>query len=209
MAHLHIVKQGECFSSIAKKYGFLEKTLWEHASNSALKNKRNNPNVLLPGDEVNIPDTELKEYSAPTEDTHHYVVTREKIDFSLQVLENEKPVANEEYLLTVDGTSVKDVTDGEGWIHQPIDATAKTGKLVIANAKLEYELRFGYLDPVEEKSGVMSRLRNLGRYFGENEKNNEYLLEAALRGFQHQHGLNETGTADAATQAKLKEVHGC
>lgn len=209
MAHLHIVKQGECFSSIAKKYGFLEKTLWEHASNSELKNKRKNPNVLFPGDEIKIPDLELKEYSAPTEDTHNYKVIREKIDFSLQVLMNDQPVADEEYLLTVDGASIKDVTDGEGWIRQPIEATAKTGKLVIAAAELEYELRFGYLDPVEEKSGVMSRLRNLGHYFGESEKNNDYLLEAALRGFQHRHGLPETGANDAATQAKLKEVHGC
>lgn len=209
MAHLHIVKQGECFSSITKKYGFLEKILWEHASNSELKNRRNNPNVLFPGDEINIPDIELKEYSVPTEDTHSYKVIREKINFSLQVLKNDQPVADEEYLLTVDGASVKDVTDGEGWIRQPIDARAKAGKLVIANAELEYELRFGYLDPVEEKSGVMSRLRNLGHYFGENENNNDYLLEAALRGFQHQHGLDETGANDAATQAKLKEVHGC
>lgn len=176
---------------------------------SGLKNKRNNPNVLFPGDEINIPDLKLKEHSAPTENLHIYTVIREKIDFNLQVLENDLPVANEEYLLIVDGTSIKDVTDGEGWIHQPIDAAAKSGKLVIANAEIEYELRFGYLDPVEEKSGVMSRLRNLGHYFGETEKNNDYLVEAALRGFQHQYSLNETGKVDAATQAKLKEVHGC
>jgi hypothetical protein len=103
MAHVHVAQQGDCFSSIAKKYGFLEKTLWDHPSNSELKNKRNNPNVLFPGDPVNIPDIELKEYPAPTENKHIFEVKREKIVFSLQVLKNDQPVANEDYVLTVDG----------------------------------------------------------------------------------------------------------
>ena len=208
MAHVHVVQQGDCFSSIAVKNGFLEETLWNHPSNSELKNKRRNPNTLFPGDEVIIPDIELKEYPAPTENKHIFEVKREKITFSLQVLKNDQPAANEEYLLTVDGSRVTDVTDGDGWIHQPIKAAARKGKLVIANAELEYELRFGYLDPVEEKSGVQSRLRNLGHYFGEKDKDNDYLMEAALHGFQRKHGLPETGASDAATKAKLEEVHG-
>ena len=208
MPQLHIVKQGECFSSIAKKYGFLEKTLWEHPLNGELKNKRQNPNVLFPGDEINIPDHDLKEHTGATETQHKFRLIRDKIEFSLQVLNNDEPVANEEYVLTVDGENIKDVTDGEGWVRQPIEAMAKKGKLVIAGADLEFDLRFGYLDPVEEKSGAMSRLRNLGHYFGENENNNDCLLEAALRGFQKKYNLPETGENDAATQSKLKEVHG-
>jgi len=208
MPHIHVVEQGDCFSSIAKKYGFLEETLWNHPSNGELKNKRVNPNILFPGDEITIPDLELKEHPGATENRHNFQLKREKIDFSLQVLKNDEPVAGEEYLLTVDGRNIKDVTDGDGWVRQPIDARAQKGKLVIEKAELEYELRFGYLDPVEEKSGVMSRLRNLGHFFGESETNNDYLLEAALRGFQNKYGLQETGENDAPTQAKLKEVHG-
>ena len=208
MAHVHVTQQGDCFSSISKKYGFLEKTLWDHPSNSELKNKRHNPNILFPGDEINIPDNELKEYSASTENRHTYRVCREAIKFSLHVLKNDQPVANEKYILTIDGNRIEAVTDGDGWIHQPLDAAAKKGKLIITNAELEYELRFGYLDPVEEKSGVQSRLRNLGHYFGESDGDNDYLIEAALRGFQHKYGLPETGENDEATKIKLKEVHG-
>lgn len=208
MAQLHIVKQGECFSSVAKKYGFLEKTLWEHPSNSELKNKRNDPNVLFPGDKINIPDIEMKEDSAPTEDTHVYKISREKIKFSLHVLKNDEPVANAGYVLTIDGSRIEDKTDGDGWIHQPISQSAKSGKLVIADADLEYDLNFGYLDPVEEISGVQSRLRNLGHYFGSITGEKDYLTEAALLGFQRKYQLPETGESDNATQAKLKEIHG-
>lgn len=208
MAHVHVVKQGDCFSSIAKKYGFLEKTLWNHPSNGDLKNKRKDPNILFPGDEVNIPDKNLKEYPAPTEDKHIYKVVRETLKFSLQVLKNDEPVANQQYILTIDGKRIEDATDGDGWIHQPIDAAAKQGKLVIAAAELEYELRFGHLDPVEENSGVQGRLRNLGHHFGKIGDDNDHLIEAALLGFQRKYGLPETGESDAATKAKLKEVHG-
>ena len=63
----HTVKQGECLSSIAAKYGFGDwKALYDHPSNAALKKKRPNPHVLFPGDVVSIPEKEKKQARVKT-----------------------------------------------------------------------------------------------------------------------------------------------
>ena len=84
MATEHIVEQGDCFSSIAKEYGFLEETLWNHPANAALKEKRTNPNVLLPGDIITIPDRVSGEERTSTERKHVYKNKSGKVELQLQ-----------------------------------------------------------------------------------------------------------------------------
>jgi len=62
----HTVVQGEHLSSIAKKYGFSSyKTIWDHGQNADLKKKRQNPNVIFPGDRLFIPDKVEKSPGTP------------------------------------------------------------------------------------------------------------------------------------------------
>ena len=69
MALIHSVKQGEHMSGIARHYGFSDyKKLWDHANNAKLKTLRKNPNILLPGDEVFVPDREVGRSSAPPQE---------------------------------------------------------------------------------------------------------------------------------------------
>ena len=54
------VKQGECMSSYAKKYGFHDPdVIYSHPANSALKTERKNPHILKKGDVVKIPDRNM------------------------------------------------------------------------------------------------------------------------------------------------------
>jgi N-acetylmuramoyl-L-alanine amidase len=48
--------QGDSTTRIAFRNGFFWKTVWEHPENSELKSKRKDPNILLPGDTVFIPE---------------------------------------------------------------------------------------------------------------------------------------------------------
>ena len=69
---IHTVVQGENIDIIAFKYGFHPATLWEHDENQKLRDKRKDPNVLMAGDEVFIPDRELREEIVHTGKMHTF-----------------------------------------------------------------------------------------------------------------------------------------
>jgi hypothetical protein len=72
MSMKYIVKQSDCIDSIAHRFGFFPDTLWKHPANSELKKLRKDPNVLQPGDTVEIPDLQLGEESCVTEEKHTF-----------------------------------------------------------------------------------------------------------------------------------------
>jgi hypothetical protein len=57
MSQKHVVEAGECLTSIARLYGFVNwRVIYDAADNAALRKLRPNPELLAPGDEVAIPD---------------------------------------------------------------------------------------------------------------------------------------------------------
>jgi hypothetical protein len=71
----YVVQQGDHLPSIADQFGFFTyETIWNHPQNADLKKRRGNPNVLLPGDQLFIPDKEIKSYSKPTNQRHTFQV---------------------------------------------------------------------------------------------------------------------------------------
>ena len=77
----HIVKQGECLSSLAARFGFLNwKQLYDHPANAKLRQKRPNPNILAPGDEVAVPEpASEKKVSVPTTNTYIFQLKLEEV----------------------------------------------------------------------------------------------------------------------------------
>jgi peptidoglycan hydrolase-like protein with peptidoglycan-binding domain len=55
---------------------------------------------------------------------------------------------------------------------------------------------------------VEGRLRNLGYYWGRSQVEITGDLARALRDFQEDNGIEPSGRLDAATRAKLVEIHG-
>ena len=89
---IHVVKQGEDIDTIAYQYGMNPDTIWNDDKNSELKEKRESGNVLMPGDEIVIPDPETKEEEIVTGEKHRFrrVGTHSKLQ--LQFFdEEEKP----------------------------------------------------------------------------------------------------------------------
>lgn len=216
MGKYHAVAQGECFSSLADRHGFENYlAIYNHPENAELIRERLNPNVLYPRDVVFIPDNELKEVDAATEQTHRFVLKKDETLFRLVVKDDEeKPFANLPYELKIDGRTWQDVTDGDGKLEQKIPAKAIGGRLFIysdetGERKLigAISLKLGHLDPVEKISGVQSRLNNLGFGCGRVDGILGKQTAASLKDFQRKNGLPATGEADAATRAKLKRIH--
>ena len=62
---------------------------------------------------------------------------------------------------------------------------------------------------MDEVSGQLKRLRNLGYYALPDEQPDTKLFLAAIEEFQCEHDLNVDGVCGPLTQAKLKDVYGC
>ena len=201
----HVVEQGDCLSSIGAKYGFFPLTLWNHAENAELKELRKDPNVLLEGDVVVIPEKTIKEESCATEQKHKFKKKGTPAKIKIRLMLDDEPRKNEPYKLNIDGKWIKDgKTDGDGYLECSVPAEAKSGELRVGSGTdmQIYQLGLGTLDPVNTESGAEDRLKGLGYGIEEGE------LESALKAFQEKEKLNASGALDAATQAKLKERYG-
>ena len=204
----HKVRQGEDVSGIAVAYGVPVKKVIDHPENASLKSERKGLNILRPGDVVVVPDREDREETAATGQKARFRKKSEKTMLRLKLLDDDfQPRANVKYKLVVAGKTSEGATDGSGILKEPVPPAAERGHLIL-DGKDVLPLSFAALDPADSLSGVRQRLSNLGFAAGEGDGPMDGKTRGALRRFQKAHGLNESGDADAATKAKLEEVHG-
>lgn len=209
MATYHTVQQGEHVSRIAGKYGFNTfRVIWERPENKDLRDRRQNPNVLLPGDRLFIPDKQIKREGRPTGQRHRFKVSVEKLNLRLVVRDlDSNPITNAPCELKVEGQTYQLTTNGAGMIEQLIPKTAESGQLKIRD--IQIPIKIGHLDPVDVVAGWRARLNNLGYNAGASEDINDPQMRSAVEEFQCDYELTVDGVCGPQTQAKLKEVHGC
>jgi hypothetical protein len=211
----HIVEDGEYLGSIAEKYGFSSYLpMWQHPQNATLKAQRKNPNTLMPGDVVHVPDKEIKEYSGQTEKRHQFI--KQQPVLTLRIVArglDDEPIPNASCMLVVEDQSYNLTTDSKGLVEQTIPPSAHQGMLIIkgetAATDLQIQIHIGYLHPLEEMTGVQGRLNNLGYNAGEVGNGDTTRLKSAVKEFQGEHGMTPDGDWGPPLQAKLKEVYGC
>jgi N-acetylmuramoyl-L-alanine amidase len=203
----HVVQPGECVASIAKRYGFFWETLWNLPENSRLKSERKDPNVLLAGDVLHIPELREKEESIAVEARHRFRRKGVPGTFKVRLLHDGEPRADERYVLDIDGELLDGRTDADGWLEVTIPPDAREGRLILPEAGEEYPLQLGHLDPVDTPRGVQQRLKNLGFYGGEIDGEIGSKTRGALLAFQHRQNLEATGEIDDATRQALQDEH--
>ena len=216
MAQNHVVAQGEHLSKIAAEYGFIDYTLiWNDAGNAQLKTLRINPNVLLPGDSLYIPDKQQGNASGATSKRHSFQIDQKQLRLRL-ILEDkyEKPISNAPALLYLDQQQVQATTDGTGKIDQPIPSGVQSCVVILNSEGTPYQgttfpVKIGHLDPVDTMSGQQGRLNNLGYLAGNSTDLSDAQFLSAVEEFQCDQGLKVDGAVGPATQAKLKTIHGC
>ncbi len=208
MAINHQVKQGDCISSIAFENGFFPDTIWNHPNNAELKGKRKDPNILMPGDMVFVPDKRPKEVSEPTNQVHKFKCKNTPEKFKLQLLIDEEPRANEAYELEIEGLKFSGKTDSQGRIEQSIPPNAKNGKLLLANGTEVYQLQLGKLNPSDEITGAQGRLWNLGFFLGAIDGKMSDELEIAIQEFQFAHDIEPNGELNQVTKDALEQDYG-
>jgi putative peptidoglycan binding protein/LysM domain-containing protein len=209
------VKQGDCVSSIAEKYGLFWEQIWNHPNNAKLKEKRKNPNILYPGDVVFFSDKKEKAESGSTNERHLFRRKKGKLMIQIRLLNvDEQPLAETTYRLDIGDKVLEGITDSEGLLLHEIPADSDIGTLYINECVLP--IKIGHLDPIDEVTGWQARLHNLGynpgpidgHIKGVNGKE-RLQFQSAVRKFQSDYNLKVDGIVGPKTKDKLKEVHGC
>jgi hypothetical protein len=206
----HVVQQGECVESIAMEYGFFWDTIWLHPNNSNLRNQRRDPNVLLPGDLLYIPEKSVESISAPTDKRHRFVRKGVPSMFRLTVMRYSRPFANQAYTLIIDGRQFQGKTDNDGRLEQAIPPNAQKAKLIVGEGdeREEYYLCLGHLDPIDTVTGIQARLNNLGFDCGTADGTLNDRTREALREFQKKNGIAESGEIDQNTRSAIEKAYG-
>lgn len=208
MPKSHRVQQGDCIDSIAFENGFFPETIWNDAANAELKKLRGDPNVLLPGDVVVVPDKRTKTVALRTGARHVFRRKGVPEKLRLRFLREGQPRAAESYVLEIDGAALSGTTDAEGRIEHWIPPNARSGRIVFGGESQAYALLLGELDPIDTVSGVQARLFALGFYDGPVDGEETAETEEAVQEFQAAHALEPFGAVDDATRDALRAAFG-
>lgn len=205
----YTVKQGECVSSIAFEHGFFWQSLWALPENAALKQSRDSPFVLKPGDVVHIPELRQREVSVPTGAVHTFRRKGVPAKLRVRLLVMNEPLANLPYVLEYGGQKVTGTTDDRGQVEVfiPPDTPSATLRVGEGDDERIYDLAPRTLDPKKEVTGIQARLANLGYYDGAVSGDLDAETTAAIERFQRDHDLEPTGQADDATVSALSDFH--
>lgn len=213
MPTTHTVIEGEHLPGIAARHGFSDfHKIWDHPENAALKAERKNPNVLLPGDPVFIPDKEMKEETGATDQRHRFVqaVTRLKLRVKLLNLK-EEPILRTGQATTRAG---EQEISPQGDRYE-MEISALDQEVILSfqeEPPLQLRLAVGGLAPVKSRLGQQQRLNNLGYFAGFSTTPDEEQFQWAVEEYQcdrKSKGLKVTGVCDPEkTQPMLEKDHG-
>ncbi len=211
----HVVQQGEYLAKMAFVYGFDADQVWNDPKNADLKQKRPDPNVLAPGDVLQIPAAKKEGQPIRKGTTNSYSVNVPKVKVEFVFKDGDNPLANEtcavEGLGDPDPSAPPLSTDGGGKLS--LDVPVTTRELFVNFPKQEclgVHFYLGNVDPESEGSGVNQRLVNLGflpTYFDDDPDGAAQWVQKAVAAFQAESGLTPSGEMDEATQKALRDAH--
>lgn len=207
----HVVRAGECVASIAASARTSLEALWTLPDNAELRQTRDDPYVLAPGDRVQVPVAEGQKHVLATGMRHVFRRIATHTDFQLTVTLAGRPRADLGFVLVLDGDeahTIEGTTDDAGVVRARIPATARTGVLRFADGRGALSFGLGELDPLDTMAGVQGRLRDLGYYGHAVDGDWGPHTARALRNFQRTHALPITGRADDDTIASLRARYG-
>ncbi len=219
MSLTYEAKAGDTLIRIAHQHGFADwQTIWRRDENAALRGERD-PQRLVAGDKVFIPDKAERWLRVSTDKRHVFELSRPLARLRVVVTDRfGQPLAQKPYKVTIDGQTVHEGhTDGAsddpdaptfpGLIDCPIapDALEAVIEVQLRGRTLEWAVELGSLPPTSSTDGLQLALRNLG-YLPEGYTSGtlDDPTKKALRTFQDHARLPQTGQPDAATLQALE-----
>lgn len=188
-------------AGIAARHGIRDPMrIWDDPANAELRARRDNPNVLLRGDELHVPDPDPPAFEVPAGRRHGFRVPVSTLELRCRLLDAfGEPRADTQVKAFVDDVSHELATDGDGVLSVPIRATTEHVRLELADRIIELDV--GRLDPIDTPTGLRDRLVGLGYLAGELAGDDPDDLRFAIELFQHDHGLPLDGASESVLAA--------
>ena len=209
---IHRVRQGESVLSLSKRYGLPPQKIVGESENRALFEQGRNSGVLFPGDELVIPERELKQENCESDQLHRFRCSSRNALLRVRfIMHNNETSAGQPYVLRIDANEKSGQLDDDGWLEERIPVDTRECVVVLGDpgSQKEIHLRIGDLNPIDEISGVKQRLHNLGILLGCNDREElDDETRAAISTFQSQQGITVTGELDANTIDELRSEYG-
>lgn len=210
---MYIVRSGDYLSKIAAEHGFADwRTIYNDANNAEFRRLRPNPNLIFPGDRLFIPDKGNKSAPAPTGGESRFRAHRAGNTLELTLIDFEgNALTGKTGTLIVDGASRQVTTDGSGVLRASIPPQLTHAHLTIEGVTMA--LALGQLNPMDDAdddgvSGVQGRLTNLGFYDGAIDGRLGDDTADAIRAFQRDNNLPESGEVNQSLKDKLRQKYG-
>jgi hypothetical protein len=206
----HVVRAGEDVQTIAYRYRVEPEQIWQHPDNDGLREKGRSATVLHPGDLVYVPDPPAvrKVLIAPGSHTEFQgFVPRTSIKIRFQERDG-TPRSHQRFIAESSVLRQEGITDDEGIAEFEVRMDARTVRVTLPDAAIQYAVSIGDLDPIEEVSGIQSRLRALGYFGGPVDGIETPALRAAIERFQRTYGIPVRGEIDTETREELSKSFG-
>lgn len=206
----HIVRDGEYFDQIAFRHGWKGEALWKHPCNRALREEREDPNILSPGDVVNVPLVAPEPLPLRLESANPFAGDFPRVCVRIRLLGSDgKPIAGESFTLEGMETPRGAATTPDGVAEFRPALLTRDVVLVLPKRGERYTVIIGGLDPMDESSGRRQRLANLGYCAHESlgEDTSESEIAVAMQRLLSERGDNATNDAEPDPAKTLTERH--
>ncbi len=213
----YIIQQGDTLTRIALKNGLNSaEDIYNHPANKTFKDKRPNPNVIYPGDQITLPEASATPFAGSVDKTHQFVLKPPKETFEVIIKNDEGEVwTGKRAVLTVGEQTLDQTLDDSGLL------SVELHKLNEKEATLEIyldeeseepshtmEIQLAHLDPIDTISGVQGRCNNLGFDCGAVDGEMGPLTQEGIKAFQQHHQLDVDGKLGPKTQDTLQQAYG-
>src|SRR4051812_40078721 len=142
----YVVGRGEHLLTVALQFGLEPDAIWNHPKNAELKKTRE-PDVLAPGDVLQIPKPPAPTLSLRHGTSNRYRATVPKVTIRLAFEGPDGPFASEPYELHDLGEVIKGSTDGSGGVDFEAKVTKRRARIVFPRRHVEHAIEIGGLDP--------------------------------------------------------------
>ena len=202
------IEPHDCIVRLAWRHGFAASTIWEHGENADLRDRSGQGATLEAGRSVRVPELRQHSVSAASDQKHRFRAKIPRGLLRLKIIRGGEPLANTEFKLRAGLFEAQGRTDGDGVLEAHVPLEVDEARLFIpADSAVGQPLAIGALQPLKTVAGFQARLRNLG-YPCDVNGELDGRTEAALRRFQSDQGIEETGRIDDPTLDKMEQTYG-